>query len=105
MQTTINTKFQIGETVYFLRDNAVKVGTIQSIFATLSFSEEENVTFVEYRVLTGYQNSMTRKFEENELFSSQQELYDSLSRLFRKDEDAQKFLLLRTKKPANNHSQ
>lgn len=74
---TIETKFNIGDKVWFIYGRSVSYGTIKEVSACHRIRNEFGYTGTEidYRIETGY---ISECIEEKYLFRTKQELLDSL---------------------------
>lgn len=72
----IETKYNIGNKVWFIYGRSVSKGTIKEVLVSLISDEYGNInTSIDYIVMTGY---IEERVEENHLFTTKEELLKSL---------------------------
>lgn len=86
----IETKFEVGDTVYFIRDNILNKGVINEIIINVrGFFNSEGFISERYEVkyLNYCQEVVTDKIEVDYLFNNTKELFDKLILDFEKSEN------------------
>ena len=75
---TIQLKYEVGDTVYFMLGNRVRFGVVSYVGVTLS--KAEPTTTIKYKLEVGWvgEKSDLVYRDEHELFSNKQEVLNSL---------------------------
>lgn len=75
---TITTKYNIGDEVWFLKDNKIQKSKITKIAPYFSFSEKRGISWeLDVKLDAFFGNTYLSKYED-ELFATKEELINSL---------------------------
>ena len=78
----IETKYSIGDTVFYMKDNKVERGTVSSVFYRAIGNHRRNGELEEgglsYGLYTGCYASRSGSYTEGQLFGSKEELLETL---------------------------
>ena len=77
----IETKLDIGDECYFMKDNEVERGKISKIeIGVVTYYSEDSKTHISYIVNYGLHNTTEECFDEREIFCSVDECLESLKK-------------------------